>query len=307
MPELDKLVWTAGVAARVPGWIMEDRRSRTAFNRNFYRLYKDLPARELRAQARRRCRTSSSRGSSTRRSAASASTSAAATGHPGHRRAGLPRRAARAPRRRADRRAARRARRALHRRAGRAAADRRRPRDARRPPRRRPRRRPRRLPRLRRHVSATCRCSSWSATRTPINPDFRLAREARRRRWPVETWTTGAGRGLRLQALTYTPSRSPSTSRTPARPPRSGGALRARGDPPAARPRARTGCRPPAPDRHLRLRPGAALRQGVAVPGDAHVARRSSPATRSWARSAPARDAASASSSSPRWAAPPAA
>jgi alcohol-forming fatty acyl-CoA reductase len=52
MPELDKLVWSAGVAARVPGWIMEDRRSRTAFNRNFYRLYKDLPARELRAQAK---------------------------------------------------------------------------------------------------------------------------------------------------------------------------------------------------------------------------------------------------------------
>jgi fatty acyl-CoA reductase len=51
MPEFDKLVWTAGIAARVPGWIMEDRRSRTAFNRNFYRLYKDLPARELRAQA----------------------------------------------------------------------------------------------------------------------------------------------------------------------------------------------------------------------------------------------------------------
>ena len=24
----------------------------------------------------------------------------------------------------------------------------------------------------------------------PINPDFRLSREARRRRWPVETWTT---------------------------------------------------------------------------------------------------------------------
>ena len=52
MPEFDKLVWTAGVAARVPGWIMEDRRSRIAFNRSFYRLYKDLPARELRAQAR---------------------------------------------------------------------------------------------------------------------------------------------------------------------------------------------------------------------------------------------------------------
>jgi len=52
MPELDRLVWSAGVAARVPGWIMEDRRSRTAFNRNFYRLYKDLPARELRRQAK---------------------------------------------------------------------------------------------------------------------------------------------------------------------------------------------------------------------------------------------------------------
>jgi fatty acyl-CoA reductase len=51
MPEFDKLVWTAGVAAKVPGWIMEDRRSRTAFNRNFYRLYKDLPARELKRQA----------------------------------------------------------------------------------------------------------------------------------------------------------------------------------------------------------------------------------------------------------------
>jgi HAD superfamily hydrolase (TIGR01490 family) len=52
MPEFDKLVWTAGIAARVPGWIMEDRRSRTAFNRNFYRLYKDLPSRELRQQAK---------------------------------------------------------------------------------------------------------------------------------------------------------------------------------------------------------------------------------------------------------------
>jgi HAD superfamily hydrolase (TIGR01490 family) len=31
---------------------MEDRRSRTAFNRSFYRLYKDLPARELRRQAK---------------------------------------------------------------------------------------------------------------------------------------------------------------------------------------------------------------------------------------------------------------
>jgi HAD superfamily hydrolase (TIGR01490 family) len=51
MPQLDKLVWTAGIAARVPGWMLADRRSRTAFNRSFYRLYRDLPARELRAQA----------------------------------------------------------------------------------------------------------------------------------------------------------------------------------------------------------------------------------------------------------------
>lgn len=51
MPELDKLVWTAGVATKVPSWIIEDRRSRTAFNRNFYKLYKDLPARELKRQA----------------------------------------------------------------------------------------------------------------------------------------------------------------------------------------------------------------------------------------------------------------
>jgi HAD superfamily hydrolase (TIGR01490 family) len=51
MPELDRLVWTAGIAARVPGWLRADRRSRTAFNRRFYRLYRDLPARELRAQA----------------------------------------------------------------------------------------------------------------------------------------------------------------------------------------------------------------------------------------------------------------
>src|SRR3954447_18417370 len=52
MPELDRLVWSAGIATKVPGWIMEDRRSRTAFNRSFYRLYKALPARELRRQAR---------------------------------------------------------------------------------------------------------------------------------------------------------------------------------------------------------------------------------------------------------------
>ena len=51
MPELDKLIWSAGIAARVPGWMKADRRSRLAFNRSFYRLYRDLPARELRAQA----------------------------------------------------------------------------------------------------------------------------------------------------------------------------------------------------------------------------------------------------------------
>jgi alcohol-forming fatty acyl-CoA reductase len=51
MPELDRLVWSAGLAARVPGWLQTDRRSRAAFNRRFYRLYRDLPARELRAQA----------------------------------------------------------------------------------------------------------------------------------------------------------------------------------------------------------------------------------------------------------------
>lgn len=51
MPELDRLVWSAGLAARVPGWLQADRRSRAAFNRRFYRLYRDLPARELRRQA----------------------------------------------------------------------------------------------------------------------------------------------------------------------------------------------------------------------------------------------------------------
>jgi alcohol-forming fatty acyl-CoA reductase len=51
MPELDRLVWSAGLATRVPGWLQADRRSRAAFNRRFYRLYRDLPARELRRQA----------------------------------------------------------------------------------------------------------------------------------------------------------------------------------------------------------------------------------------------------------------
>jgi hypothetical protein len=41
----------APAAGAVPGWLQADRRSRAAFNRRFYRLYRDLPARELRAQA----------------------------------------------------------------------------------------------------------------------------------------------------------------------------------------------------------------------------------------------------------------
>jgi alcohol-forming fatty acyl-CoA reductase len=52
MPELDRVLWSAGLLAKVPGWLQADRRSRAAFNRAFYRVYRDLPARELRAQAR---------------------------------------------------------------------------------------------------------------------------------------------------------------------------------------------------------------------------------------------------------------
>jgi HAD superfamily hydrolase (TIGR01490 family) len=51
MPELDRVLWSAGLLARVPGWLQADRRSRAAFNRAFYRVYRDLPARELRNQA----------------------------------------------------------------------------------------------------------------------------------------------------------------------------------------------------------------------------------------------------------------
>jgi fatty acyl-CoA reductase len=51
MPELDRVLWSAGLLAKVPGWLQADRRSRAAFNRTFYRVYRDLPVRELRAQA----------------------------------------------------------------------------------------------------------------------------------------------------------------------------------------------------------------------------------------------------------------
>jgi len=51
MPGFDRAVWGAGVAARAPGWALADRRSRAAFNRDFYRTYRGLPAAELRAEA----------------------------------------------------------------------------------------------------------------------------------------------------------------------------------------------------------------------------------------------------------------
>lgn len=52
MPGLDRVLWMAGMAARAPGWLLADRRSRASFNRRFYRQYRELPARELREQAR---------------------------------------------------------------------------------------------------------------------------------------------------------------------------------------------------------------------------------------------------------------
>jgi len=51
MPVPDRLLWTLGLAARAPGYIASDRRSRVDFNRRFYRNYRDLPAAELREQA----------------------------------------------------------------------------------------------------------------------------------------------------------------------------------------------------------------------------------------------------------------
>lgn len=51
MPALDHAVWLAGLATRVPGYKLADRRSRTDFNRSFYRQYRGLPAGELRDHA----------------------------------------------------------------------------------------------------------------------------------------------------------------------------------------------------------------------------------------------------------------
>ena len=48
---LDRLAFTASLAARAPGWALADRRSRAGFNRDFYRTYRGLPAAELRAEA----------------------------------------------------------------------------------------------------------------------------------------------------------------------------------------------------------------------------------------------------------------
>ena len=52
MPSLDRALWLAALAARVPGYLVTDRRSRAAFNRAFYRQYRGLPSGELRMQAR---------------------------------------------------------------------------------------------------------------------------------------------------------------------------------------------------------------------------------------------------------------
>ncbi|MDQ6751250.1 MAG: HAD-IB family hydrolase, partial [Actinomycetota bacterium] len=52
MPVPDRATWTAALAARVPGYLVADRRSRAAFSRTFYRNYRGLPANELRETAR---------------------------------------------------------------------------------------------------------------------------------------------------------------------------------------------------------------------------------------------------------------
>ena len=51
MPAPDRFLWLAALAARAPGYLVADRRSRSEFNRRFYRQYEGLPADELREQA----------------------------------------------------------------------------------------------------------------------------------------------------------------------------------------------------------------------------------------------------------------
>jgi alcohol-forming fatty acyl-CoA reductase len=52
MAPLDRTLWLAALATRVPGYLLADRRSRSEFTRGFYQQYKGLPAGELRDQAR---------------------------------------------------------------------------------------------------------------------------------------------------------------------------------------------------------------------------------------------------------------
>ena len=96
MPELDKLVWTAGVAARVPGWIMEDRRSP-------HRLQPQLLP-PLQGPAGARAARAGQGGAAGLHPAAHPARgdpphpraqAPRRQGDPGHRRAGLPRRVAR--------------------------------------------------------------------------------------------------------------------------------------------------------------------------------------------------------------------
>jgi HAD superfamily hydrolase (TIGR01490 family) len=51
MPALDHAIWLTGLAAKVPGFLLADRRSRSDFNRSFYQQYRGLPAGELRDHA----------------------------------------------------------------------------------------------------------------------------------------------------------------------------------------------------------------------------------------------------------------
>jgi len=52
MPVPDRATWSAALATRVPGYLVADRRSRAAFSRTFYRNYRGLPVSELRETAR---------------------------------------------------------------------------------------------------------------------------------------------------------------------------------------------------------------------------------------------------------------
>jgi HAD superfamily hydrolase (TIGR01490 family) len=49
MPRGDRELWLASLAARAPGYLRLDRDSRAEFTRSFYRSYRGLPAAELRA------------------------------------------------------------------------------------------------------------------------------------------------------------------------------------------------------------------------------------------------------------------